>query len=145
MCLRAGAIILASIAALLPLFSQVFMNDGEPIIQPVWASVALVLAAALIGSDRYFGFSSAWMRFMLSELKLNALVEDFGLAWHAERATWADGLPSDEQVERALASLREFVAAASGVVRDETSAWVTEFQTELKKLDDSLRTRSAND
>jgi len=106
-CLRIGAIVLAASAALLPLLSQVFVRHGKPVIQPVWASVALVLAAALVALDRYFGFSSAWMRFMLSELSLNSLISDFEFAWHAERAGWPNGVPDDEQLQRALAGIRE--------------------------------------
>jgi hypothetical protein len=142
MYLRVGAIALASIAAILPLLSQVFQDEGKPVIQPVWASVALVLAAALVGLDRYFGFSSAWMRFMISELSLNALISDFELAWQAERASWADGAPSSQQVEDALSIVRKFVATVTGVVRDETSSWVTEFQAALKELDQSTRGRT---
>jgi conflict system pore-forming effector with SLATT domain len=140
--LRLGAILLFSIAGLLPLLSQVFTDNGKPVIQPVWASVALALAAALVGLDRYFGFSSAWMRFMLSQLSLKSLGDDFELAWQAERSAWPDGEPTAEQLSHALESVRHLVATADGMVRDETSAWVTEFQGALKDLDDSLRTRA---
>jgi hypothetical protein len=37
--------------------------------------------------------------------------------------------------------VRQFVNAVSGVVRDETSSWVTEFQGALKELDNSTRAR----
>jgi hypothetical protein len=144
MCLRVGAIALGSVAAVLPLFSQIFLDRGKPIIQPVWASVALVLAAALVALDRYFGFSSAWMRFMMSELSLNSLISDFELVWHGERAAWLDGVPDDQQVQRALSGVREFVDSAASLVRDETSSWIKAFQAELKELDDSMRARTAH-
>jgi hypothetical protein len=140
--LRLGAILLFSIAGLLPLLSQVFTDNGKPVIQPVWASVALALAAALVALDRYFGFSSAWMRFMLSHLSLKSLGDDFELSWEAQRSTWHDGEPTDDQLARALESVRHLVTTADGIVRDETSAWVTEFQGALKDLDNTLRTRT---
>jgi hypothetical protein len=37
-------------------------GQGIPVIQPAWASVALLVAAACVGLDRFFGYSTAWMR-----------------------------------------------------------------------------------
>src|SRR5512132_2212921 len=63
MILRAGAIISVSVAGILPLLTQIFIEKGKPVIQPAWASVALAVGLALVGLDRFFGFSSSWMRY----------------------------------------------------------------------------------
>jgi hypothetical protein len=135
---RGWAIFLAAVAGLVPMVAQMY-----PRIPPVWASVALGGAAFLVVLDRFFGFSSAWMRYISTELQIRQLLDEFRLDWEAERATWKGAPPTEEQVQKALLRCRSFVTQVNAIVREETSLWVTEFQETLRQLDESVKTRTA--
>jgi hypothetical protein len=109
-----------------------------------WASLALTLAAGAVALDRYFGFSSAWMRFTVAELKLQRELEQFRLDWQAEEARWVDA-PSAEQVQQGITTAKNFLSVMQQIVEAETAAWVTEFQSNLKQLDESARVRPIAD
>jgi hypothetical protein len=135
--LRVSAILLGLVAAVLPIVSQIYTNDDKPVIAPGWAAVALAVAAAAIALDRYFGFSSAWMRFMTSELRLTRLRHDFEYNWQAARAGAAIP-PSDGDVARLLALARALVLAVDDVIADETAMWTSEFRTMLENAERRL-------
>lgn len=135
---RGLSILLVTLAGIIPMLSQGFNR-----IQPIWASVALGLAAAAIVLDRFYGLSSGWMRYITTELHLRQMLHDFQLDWEAGRATWKGAPPTHEQVQRAIAVCRAFVSQVDGLVRDETNLWVAEFQESLKQLDDSVKAKAA--
>lgn len=85
--LRVGSIASVTVAGIIPILSQMFTVEGRPRIQPAWATVALGVAAALVLLDRFFGFSSGWMRYIATELNLRQLNQEFQLDWEAEKAT----------------------------------------------------------
>jgi low affinity Fe/Cu permease len=58
---------MVAVAGVLPVLSQILdAGSSGIVIQPAWATVALAIAAALIVLDRFFGFSSAWARYMVT-------------------------------------------------------------------------------
>lgn len=136
---RGGSIFLAALAGILPMLSQVPGFN----IAPIWASVALALATAFVLLDRFFGFSSAWMRYITTELNLRQMLDEFQLDWETERASWKGAAPSDEQVQRSLARCRAFISQVDGVIRDEANRWVAEFQESLKQLDETVKAKAA--
>jgi SMODS and SLOG-associating 2TM effector domain 2 len=89
MALRAGAIVCLAVAGILPLLTQIFVEEGSPIIAPAWASVALALGLALVGLDRFFGFSSSWMRYTQTQLRLEGLLGAFTFEWELARHSQA--------------------------------------------------------
>ena len=74
-------IALGTAAAVLPVLSEIYTTNGRPSIPPGWATIALALAAGLVGLDHFFGFSSGWMRYRDTELQLTRLRHQFGYAW----------------------------------------------------------------
>ena len=99
--LRFGAIIATTMAGLIPLLAEIFKVNGQPQISPAWASVALILAVALIGLDRFFGFSTAWMRFLTTEIQIRTALQAFQLDWEIQKAAWKEPVPT-ESVETVL-------------------------------------------
>jgi low affinity Fe/Cu permease len=55
---------MVAVAGVLPVLSQIFGAGSSVKIQPAWAAVALAIAVSLVALDRFFGFSSAWARYM---------------------------------------------------------------------------------
>jgi SMODS and SLOG-associating 2TM effector domain 2 len=130
---RIGVVVFAGIAAILPILSQIFTDDGEPEIAPAWASVALVLAASLVALDRYFGFSSGWTRFMATAQEIARMRHDFELKWEAK---CADDRPP--KVESLIEMAREFVLAVDKTVAAEIGTWSLEFQASLESAERQL-------
>jgi hypothetical protein len=133
--LRVLAILLVAAAGLIPMLADL---TG---MSPVWATVALGIAAALIALDRFFGFSTAWIRYISTELELQHLLADFGMEWEAMRASWGGRSPTDEQIQVALAACRVLRGRVHDLVRQETSRWVAEFQDTLKLLDEAVKAK----
>lgn len=138
--IRGSAIGLAAIAGIIPMLAEIPRYRG---IDPVWASIVLGIAAALIMLDRFFGFSTAWVRYISTELHLRQILDEFRLDWETERAAWKNANPTEEQVQKALASCRAFVAKVNAIVVEETNLWVAEFQDTLKQLDETVKAKLA--
>lgn len=135
--LRMSALLFAGAAGLIPILSQLFVDEqGGLYIQPAWASVALALAAGALAIDRFFGFSSGWMRFMGTELKVRRALDDFELEWEASRVGWSEHSPSAEQVQDMIGRATRFAGAVADIVRDETEQWMSEFREAIRQLDE---------
>jgi len=134
--LRVLSLVFAGISGILPLLSQIYADpQGRPVIAPAWASVSLALAAGAVAIDRYFGFSSAWMRFMASELKISRALDRFELDWEATRAGMrVDGGGDTAQV--LMDRARRFVGDVADIVGAETAQWMSEFRETLRQLDE---------
>ena len=141
--LRFGSIIAGTTAGLIPILAQMFSKDGHPWIQPAWASVALGIAAALVLLDRFFGFSSAWMRYIATELNIQQLNQEFQLDWESDKATWLGSEPTADQLRSTLARFKAFVTQVNTIVRQETDAWIQEFQSTLKQIDEAAKAKAA--
>lgn len=141
--IRVLSIILAALAAILPTLSELLQQkDGTTIIRAGWTTVSLGIAGSLLLLDRFFGFSSAWIRYIVAELQIKQINEDFQMDWETERAEWQGNPPTREQVIQMLARCKAFISQVNNIVRDETNAWVQEFQNSIKYIDDTLKTGS---
>lgn len=80
--LRFGVILLTALAGLLPIASQM---SGVP---PIWASIALGLAGTVLAVDKFFGFSSAWMRFIAVEHQIRQCLHEFQVNYELELSSW---------------------------------------------------------
>ena len=141
-CLRMGAILAVSIAALIPLLAQVWVDEGTPVIAPAWASIVLVIGGALVGLDKFFGFSGGWIRFITTEMHLHQILEEFKFDWNLEKASWEGKEPDKDQVQRQLNLAKTFLMQVHQAVREEVKAWVVEFKSVLKLLDEAVRTKA---
>ncbi|MFF2940087.1 SLATT domain-containing protein [Streptomyces niveus] len=94
-----------------------------------WGYLALLLAAASLGCDRYFGVTSGWMRNVATsqavERRLQALQYDWASECVREVLGPTDGTAS-EAAERCLGVLRRFSEDVTELVRAETADWMVE-------------------
>lgn len=133
--LRLAAIFATVLAGVIPLVAQITEQEDRVAIAPGWASVALVVAAACVGLDRYFGYSSAWMRFLTTEMKIRCVLHEFRLKWEARRAGWEGDQPASEEVQEALDLCRSFLADVDEILEKEMHTWVKEFSLALTEVD----------
>jgi hypothetical protein len=139
--LRTFAIILAGIGAVCPLLDAAIPdNAGVPLSQlGQWGYVAIALAAALVGYDKFFGLSSGWMRYMVTELSLQRTLREFQYDWNILSAQQAQQQPPQNNASTLLQRLKDFTLQVETLVRQETDAWVAEFQTNISELDKMLQ------
>jgi hypothetical protein len=135
------AIVLVAVAGLFPIFVSIPVTTDPPAdtLSPLWASLAVGLAALLVGLDRFMGWSSGWIRYITAELAIRGVLRDFEIDWQVRRAAWHGNAPTAEQVAELLAVGREFALRVHTLVAEETAAWATEFQANLRQLDDAVR------
>jgi hypothetical protein len=133
--LRGLAIALTGIGGLMPLVSKLFEVDGRPRFDPIIGAIFLGLAAILILLDKFFGFTSGWVRFMKAEQHIGRLLKGFLFEYDQLRLAWPETGPTSEQTLRCLTFCHTLVLDVDGVVQRETDAWVAEFQQVLKQIE----------
>ena len=143
--IRVLSIILGTLAAILPTIGELLPSFGINFeIKAGWTVVLLGVAGVLLLLDRFFGFTSGWMRYIVAELQLKQIKQEFELDWEAERAGWEGNTPTKDQVVQMLARCKAFVSQINTIVRQETDVWVQEFQSTIKYLDESIKAKSAS-
>jgi hypothetical protein len=102
----------------------------------------LGLAAASVGVDKFFGFSSAWMRYITSALFLERALSEFRLEWAMLRAKLGGRPPTPDQVQLMIQRIKEFVLRVDSEVEKETQEWISEFQKNLAEIERSAQSRA---
>lgn len=125
--LRLGTALGAIAGAALPLLGLTGAAPGAA----EWGYLSLLLAAACLVCDRYFGLTSGWIRNVATaqavQRRLLALQFDWSSECVREVLGPAEGTAS-EAVERCLGVLRRFSEDVAELVRSETADWVVEFR-----------------
>lgn len=140
--LRMLALLALAVSGAIPLLAQVWQTNNVPDIAPGWAAVALLVAGAGVGIDRFFGFSTAWMRFIAAELKIHDALHRFQFEWETRRADRASPEPDEHAVSGGIEACRHFLTEIDAIVRDETEQWIAEFRSALEEIDAAARARA---
>jgi low affinity Fe/Cu permease len=140
--LRVGAIILVAVAGILPILSQIFGPESSVRIQPAWASVALVIAVSLVALDRFFGFSSAWARYIATGQGISAALNQFRIDWQQSRSRLPADALTQENIDHLLDLAKKLLRRTDDLVQAETSQWVKEFRETLTEIERSAQTQS---
>lgn len=142
--LRVFAILVTALGGIIPIITQIIVTaDGKPIFSPAWASVVLALGATALGLDRFFGFSTGWIRFITTALNIQAWIAEFKYEWELARVGWKGTMPTYEQAEAMISKCSAFSLKISNAVQEETHSWVEEFQATLKTLDQDLKNQAS--
>lgn len=135
--LRLGAIIFGLIAAIQPTLAEIFRTVEGELFRPGIATIAALVAGFLLMLDRLFGASSAWMRYMLADLALKELREEFGMTFGLEMAALAEeAAPSLDQTKHVYQAIQGILTRANQILRDETNQWKAEFQSALQQAEE---------
>lgn len=141
--LRIIAIVATALGGLLPVLSQILEKNGLHL-EPAWATVAITIAVTSIGLDRFFGFSSAWIRFITTQLKIDSKIEQFKLNLENEKFSWVGADPGFDKAKTVINLAVTFINEISQMVQDETYAWMTEFQNVIQKFNDEVNVKADN-
>jgi len=137
--LRALAIILATLGGAVPVVALASRHPeyGN------WGYLLLALAAGSVAYDRFFGYSSAWLRYVATATVIQTDLADFRVGWAAELAAIGDREPTADEVSALIGVAREFVGRVNEAVRLETDAWRSEFDSRMGELEVGLQGRPA--
>ncbi|MFJ9981291.1 SLATT domain-containing protein [Streptomyces cyaneofuscatus] len=96
-----------------------------------WGYLSLLLGAACMGCDRYFGLTSGWIRNLATAQAVQRRLQVLQFDWASECVRETLG-PSEgtasEATERCLGVLRRFSEDITELVRSETADWMVEFR-----------------
>ncbi len=133
--LRLCALTFASLGGLIPLIAAVRIT---PITLPPETGqlgyVAFAMAAGSVAIDRFFGLSTAWMRYMISALAIQRALADLQLDWAMMQARLGSRAPNAKESDAMLLRLKRFQDTMMQIIEQETQGWVAEFQTNLSEL-----------
>jgi hypothetical protein len=136
--LRVLAILATAVAGLIPVLAQISPNQ----IAPAWASVALVVAATAVGLDRFFGFSSAWIRFLTTEMQIRNALHQFLLDWELQRIKLEGEIPDLDRIQAMAQRCKDFICQINEILKDEMDDWVQEFRRNLAEIDKAAKARA---
>jgi hypothetical protein len=139
--LRIAATVLATAGAALP-----FVAANSDDVDIAWGYVLLALAAGAVALDRFFGLSSAWMRYMTAQQAIQRRLQHLQFSWAASQLARGDRAPTRDEAQALLTQLAEAATDISEEVRMETAAWTDEFRSnigELRALAHTTRADSA--
>lgn len=137
--LRFFAIALTSIAGILPILMSLL---GWKIPDGLLVSLLLGSAASMVGLDHFFGFSSGWIRYVVTATGMQGALEEFRMDWQIMKARLSSP-PSNDQILALLERAKRFRATIGNMVLDETMAWAAEFQTSLAQLEKDIKAEFA--
>jgi hypothetical protein len=100
------------------------------------------LGGAAIAFDRFFGFSSGWIRYVTTELAIQRAIDEFRLDWARLTLQLRGAEPNAEQLEALLQLCRNLAMSVRGQVEQETQSWVLEFHSNLADMEKNLKARA---
>ena len=142
--LRLGAIVAAAAGGLYPIgevLDRAIDSSAPPTAagsSGLWASLFVGFAAALVGLDKAFGFSTGWIRYMTTASVIRKSLEEFRMDWTLKLAE-AGASPSAEKLLEFVQLAKRIRLAIEDQVLEETKAWASEFQNNLAQLEREVR------
>lgn len=100
------------------------------------------IAAGCLGLDRYFGYSTGWIRYITTAFAIEKSVDQYRLDWTQQMAKTRGAPPTAEQLQALIQTCATFSLTIKSHVEQETKAWVTEFQSNLAQLQKDLQARA---
>ncbi|MFJ6937454.1 SLATT domain-containing protein [Streptomyces sp. NPDC101132] len=125
--MRGVAAVGAVTGAALPLLELTGSLPGAS----TWGYLSLLVAAAALACDRFFGLTSGWMRDVATAQAVQRRLATLQFDWASENVREVLG-PTEgtasEAAERCLTVLRRFSEDVTELVRSETADWMVEFR-----------------
>ncbi|MEM7309157.1 MAG: DUF4231 domain-containing protein [Planctomycetota bacterium] len=133
--LRVGALIAAAGAGVLPILAEIYSEGDTTPIAPGWSAVLLALAALLVALDKFWGFTSAWVRYVRAGQDIDSLMTGFVYQIERLRLSWKAEEPTAEEADVAIAACAELTRSTQRVIEKETDQWAAEFQSALVMIE----------
>lgn len=133
---RGAALVLATAAGLLPLLSPFFPARLDRAADVGY--VLLVAAGGAVALDKFFGFSTAYVRYVGAATSLDSRLAKFHVAWFGFEASLGGKAPDDARLTEATGLVAQLVADVRTLIESETATWAREFNGELARVEANL-------
>ena len=100
------------------------------------------VAAGCVGLDRFFGYSTGWIRYITTAMAIEKSLEEYRMEWARNIAKLRGAPPNEQQLDQLIQTCETFSLAIKTQVEQETKAWVTEFQSNLAQLEKDLQAKA---
>ncbi len=138
--LRVVAIVSATAAGILPVLSEIFETErGDPRVSPGWATILLAVTGLCIMLDKFGGYTSGWVRYVLTAQQIGEHLVEFQFDWQRSKLGLDGQKPTNEQAMQMLTLCRDFTDKVSGLVAEETKQWAGEFESALKLIESAAK------
>ena len=146
---RLSGILLTAYAGVLPMLKEILVGQAMQnpsgwhlAFHPLWSAVALVVVATLYLIDRFYGFTSGWVRYVLTAQQLGLAMTEFQFEVEQQKLGWQNLAPDQAQASKLISTMQQFVKQADSIVNDETRVWAAEFADILRQLDEQVQLAS---
>ncbi|MCK9565083.1 MAG: DUF4231 domain-containing protein [Methanothrix sp.] len=132
---RFGAILFVALAGITPLFvgTGLLPTTSTQILTQI-TYIFIGIAALLVGMDKFFGYSSSWMRYITTKLALETLLAKFRFDWAVASVGAVNNL--DASACKPLLELaQKFAVDVQSKIENETAEWATELRNNLSEID----------
>ena len=92
------------------------------------------IAAFLIGVDKFFGYSSSWMRYITTQMALETLLAKFRYDWAIESVNACGKLDADA-CKPLLTLVQKLATDVQSKKEDEAAQWATELRNNLTDIE----------
>jgi hypothetical protein len=143
--LRFAAILLFVLGGLVPIVKATLSPETFSHLRFDFGQIGYLLiaiAAGCIAMDRFFGYSTGWIRYITTALALEKSLEEFRLEWARHIAKLRGAAPGEMQLDQLILTCETFSLAIRSQVEQETHAWVAEFESNLSQLERDLQARA---
>ena len=135
--LRLTAIAFSIIGALIPIIGATKPMAGYDISN--WGYVFVALAFALVWTDKTFGITSGWIRFINTQMALERAIRHLKIDWTdllvvGARKEGTEGLNQQRLIEKQMVLLKLFLQKVSDLVQRETEDWAQESFNQILEL-----------
>src|ERR1051325_3558525 len=96
------------------------------------------LAAGAFAFDKFFGFSTGWIRYLTTMLALERSLEEFRLDWLRLTVALDGKQPTAADYAKFLDISKNVIVSVRAQIEQETQAWASEFQNTLQMLSEEL-------
>lgn len=134
--LRFLAILMTTLGGLVPLLISADVTSIWWLeINPQYGYILVAIAAAFVGFDKFFGFSSTWIRYVTAATTIQTGFTKFQLEWSMERARLGGREPTPEECHSLIQKLVELIVFVRDEIEKETNAWAAEYLTSLASME----------
>ncbi len=133
--LRVGAIGFVALGGLAPIVSSLDWFSQSSHLVGQLGYISLGIAAACVGFDKFFGFSSGWMRYVLTVMMQQEALSAFRMDWAILSVQLGEKTLNVDEIKPMIQRVKDFVQQIDQSIEEETRTWTTEFQSSLANID----------
>jgi hypothetical protein len=100
---------------------------------------SLGLAAVFVSYDKFFGYSSSWIRFVETSMAIKLLLAKFQYEWAVSDSGVVDCQLDPKLCEDRLQMIKNFVLAVLSEVKNESSKWSAEYSSSIATLETTYK------